>query len=228
MALINSLGSEDLTIDPTESAARMSVFPAVTSDLTVGGYRVSMKTGTLTAGLSANSSLAYGLFYGRSGTDHTNKGGYAIITSIDVGINIISGYTAGSLVLSLYLVKPYYWVTKDNSNVTDMVFSNTYDQSLRTYATTASNFNFGVATTTGMTGGSTAGLETVPISSLTFPIPSSITGIQTQNFLTSNFQSYPLILQQQEGFKIINDTAFPATGTSNLVVSMEWLETEYF
>jgi hypothetical protein len=207
MAQIQSgVDSTLLTVDPTFNAARVSIRPP---ELT-GAYRISKTTGNIAAATAAASILAAFRYTGT---------GVAVVTSVRVGLNVITAYTAGSIVLSLYSTRSY--TVTETTNYTAATLT-TNNAKLRTsHATTASAF--GVATTTGITGG-TGTDDTQPLGSATFNLPATITGQPVQDFFTFNMSSHPIVLGQNEGFRIRNDTAFAATGVSNLVVMVEWFE----
>ena len=194
-----------LTVDPTFNAARVSIRPP---ELT-GAYRIAKSTGTIAAATAAGVLAAFRY----PGT------GVAVITSIRVGINVLTAYTAGSIVFSVYGTRSYTATETTNYTACTLTGNNA---KLRTSFATCSAL-FGVATTTGITGG-TGTEDTQPFASTTFNLPATVTGQPVQDFFTFNMQTHPLVLGQNEGFRLRNDTAFAAVGTSNLVVMVEWFE----
>lgn len=207
MAQIQSGVSSDLlTIDPTFKAARISVRPPEVT----GAYRIAMRTGTIAAATAAGILAAFRY----TGT------GLAIVQSVRVGLNVLTAYTAGSIIFSVYATRSY--TVTETTNYTAAVLAGD-NAKLRTSHATSSAL-FGVATTTGITGG-TGTDDSQPLGSCTFNLPPTVTGQPVQDFFTFSMQSHPLVLGQNEGFRLRNDTAFAATGTSNVVVMVEWFET---
>lgn len=206
MAQIQSGASADLlTIDPTFKAARVSIRPP---EIT-GAYRIAQRTGNIAAATAAGIMAAFRY----TGT------GVAVIQSIRIGLNVVTAYTAGSIVFSVWATRSYTVTGTTNYTAATLTGNNA---KLRTsHATTAAVF--GVATTTGITGG-TGTDDANPLASCTFNLPATITGQPVQDFFTFSMQSHPLVLGQNEGFRIRNDTAFAATGVSNVVVMVEWFE----
>lgn len=195
-----------LTVDPTFNAARISIRPPEVT----GAYRISKTTGIIAASTAATSVLA-AFRYGGTGV--------AVISNIRVGLNVLAAYTQGSVILSAYSTRSYTVTETTNYTAATLTGNNA---KLRTSQATTSAL-FGVATTTGITGG-TGTNDTQPLGSVTFNLPGTITGQSMQDFFTFTMQSFPLICAQNEGFRIICDTAFAATGTANLVFQVEWFE----
>lgn len=206
MAQIQSGNSSDLlAIDPTFKAARVTIRPP---EIT-GAYRIAMRTGTIAASTAAGIMAAFRY----TGT------GVAVIQSVRIGLNVLSAYTAGSIVFSVWATRSYTATETTNYTAATLTGNNA---KLRTSHAT-SNAVFGVATTTGITGG-TGTDDSQALASCTFNLPNTITGQPVQDFFTFSMQSHPLVLGQNEGFRVRNDTAFAATGTSNVVVMVEWFE----
>lgn len=194
-----------LTIDPAFSAARVSIRPPEVT----GAYRLAQRSGTIAAATAAG--ILYAFRYTGSGV--------AVVQSVRVGLNVLSAYTQGSIVISLWATRSY--TATETTNYTAATLT-TNNAKLRTSFSTTSAVA-GICTTTGITGG-TGTDDTQALSSVTFNMPGTIVGQSMQDFFILNMQSYPLTLRQNEGFRIRNDTAFAATGTSNLVVAVEWFE----
>lgn len=194
-----------LTIDPTFNAARVSIRPPEVT----GAYRIAKTTGTIAAATAAGVMAAF----------RYPSTGVAVVASVRIGINVLSAYTAGSIIFSVWGARSYTATETTNYTAATLTGNNA---KLRTSHATC-NALFGVATTAGITGG-TKTEDTQPLSSCTFNLPATITGQPTQDFFTFNMQSFPFILGQNEGFVIRNDTAFAATGTCNLTIAVEWFE----
>lgn len=208
MAQIQSGASADLlTIDPTFKAARVSIRPP---EIT-GAYRISQRTGTIAAGTAAGIMAAFRY----TGT------GVAVVQSVRIGLNVLSAYTTagGSIVFSVWATRNY--TATETTNYTAATLTGNNAKLRTSHATTSALF--GVATTTGITGG-TGTDDANPLGSCTFNLPATITGQPVQDFFTFSLQSHPLVLGQNEGFRVRNDTAFAATGTANVVVMVEWFE----
>jgi len=207
MATIVSGATADvMTVDPTFKAARVSIRPPEVT----GAYRLAQRSGIIAASTAATSIL-YAFRY--TGT------GVAVISSVRVGLNVTTGYTAGSIVFSIWATRSYT-VTETTAYTAATLTTN--NAKLRTsFATCA--VAAGICTTTTISGG-TGTDDAQPLSAVTFNLPATITGQPVQDFFNFNLQSYPLVCAQNEGFRIRNDTAFAATGASNLVVSIEWFE----
>lgn len=194
-----------LTVDPTFNAARVSIRPPEVT----GAYRCTKTTGNITASTAAGVMAAFRY----PGT------GVAVVASVRIGINLLTAYTAGSIIFSVWGTRSY--TTTETTNYTAATLTGN-NAKLRTSMATCSSL-FGVATTTGITGG-TGTDDAQPLGSCTFNLPTTVTGQPVQDFFTFNMQSFPLVLVQNEGFRLRNDTAFAATGVSNLVISVEWFE----
>ena len=209
MAVLQSGASTaTLTIDPTLSAARVNLRP---NEIT-GSYRASLVSGTIAASTAAG--VLYTFKY--SGT------GVCIIRSVQVGEQVTTAYTAGSMRLGLYIVRTSF--TQGTTNGTLTSFSvNKKRTSLATPVASA------VISTTTVVTGDTVGVEdTVAYGHILLNMPATITTTPVdglRDFIGPyNASAYPLVLAQNEGFRIKNDTAFPATGSGNLVVTVEWEE----
>jgi hypothetical protein len=84
-----------------------------------------------------------------------------------------------------------------------------------------------VCTTTGITGDTATNEDTSPHATAAFDLPAAIGAVPiagTREMLYQSTNQYPLILAPNEGFRIKNDTAFAATGISNLIVNVEYDE----
>ena len=208
MGVIQSGASSDLlTIDPTFKAARVSIRPPEM----LGGYRIGMKTGNIAAGTAAGGIMA--------AFRNPSSSNVAVVTSVRIGLNIITAYTAGSIQFGLWFTRSY---TATETTAYTAATLTTNNQKLRTsHATTG--ILFGVATTTTISGGTGAD-DSQPMAAVTFNLPNTITGQPVQDFFNYHIYSHPMVFAQNEGFRIRNDTAFAATGVSNVVVSVEWYE----
>ena len=206
MAQIQSGATADLlTIDPTFKAARVSIRPPEVT----GAYRLVLRTGSIAAATAAGILAA--IRYTGSGV--------AVVSSIRVGLNVTTAYTQGSIVISSWFTRSY---TATETTAYTAATLTTNNAKLRTsFATTS--MVAGAATTTGASGG-TGTDDSQAFGSATFNLPATIVGQPVQDLWTSAMQSYPLVLGNNEGIRIRNDTAFAATGVSTVVVAVEWFE----
>src|SRR5208337_706818 len=95
MAQIQSGATSDLlTIDPTFKALRFTLRPPEVT----GAYRLALKTGAVSAGTTAGQVL---FAYRYTGS------GVAILTSLRIGLNVTTAYTAGSMIVSAYAARSY-------------------------------------------------------------------------------------------------------------------------
>lgn len=194
-----------MTVDPSFNAARVTIRPPEVT----GAYRIAMRTGTIAAATAAGILAAF----------RYNGSGVAVITSVRVGLNVLTAYTAGSIIFSVWGTRSY--TVTETTNYTAATLTGNNAKLRTSHATTSALF--GVATTTNISGG-TGTDDNQPMGSTTFNLPATITGQPVQDFFTFNMQSHPLVCGQNEGFRLRADTAWAATGTSNLVVMVEWFE----
>jgi hypothetical protein len=209
MAVLQSGASTaTMTVDPTFSAARVTLRP---NELT-GSYRASLVSGTIAA------STAAGVLY----TFKYTGTGLCIVRSVQVGEQVTTAYTQGSMRLGLYVVRSSF--TQGTTNGTQTVFSvNKKRTSLAT-----PNASAVIGTTTVITGDTVGAEDSVAYGHILLNLPAAITTTPVdglRDFIGPyNASAYPLVLAQNEGFRIKNDTAFAATGSGNLVVTVEWEE----
>jgi hypothetical protein len=209
MAVLQSGASTaTLTIDPTLSAARVNLRP---NEIT-GSYRASLVSGTIAASTAAG--VLYTFKY--AGT------GVCIIRSVQIGEQVTTAYTQGSMRMGLYIVRSSF--TQGTTNGTLTSFSvNKKRTSQGTPVASAV-----ISTTTVVTGDTVGAEDAVAYGHILLNMPNSITTTPVDGLREFvgpyNASAYPLVLAQNEGFRIKNDTAFPATGSGNLVVTVEWEE----
>ena len=209
MAVLQSGASTaTLTIDPTLSAARVNLRP---NEIT-GSYRASLVSGTIAA------STAAGVLY----TFKYSGPGVCIIRSVQIGEQVTTAYTQGSMRMGLYIVRSSF--TQGTTNGTLTSFSvNKKRTSLATPVASAV-----ISTTTVVTGDTVGAEDAVAYGHILLNMPATITTTPVDGLREFvgpyNASAYPLVLAQNEGFRIKNDTAFPATGSGNLVVTVEWEE----
>lgn len=209
MAIVQSGASTStMTVDPTLNAARVNLRP---NEIT-GSYRASLVSGTIAA------STAAGVLY----TFKYTGTGVCIVRSVQVGEQVTTAYTQGSMRLGLYVVRSSF--TQGTTNGTLTTFSvNKKRTSLAT-----PNASAVISTTTVITGDTAGAEDSTAYAHVLLNLPAAITTTPVdglRDFIGPyNASAYPLVLAQNEGFRIKNDTAFAATGSGNLVVTVEWEE----
>lgn len=209
MAVLQSGASTaTMTVDPTLSAARVNLRP---NEIT-GSYRASLVSGTIAASTAAG--VLYTFKY--AGT------GVCIIRSVQIGEQVTTAYTAGSMRFGLYVVRTSF--TQGTTNGTLTSFS--VNKKRTSQATPVASAV--ISTTTVITNDTVGSEDTVAYGHVLLTLPATITTTPVdglRDFIGPyNASAYPLVLAPQEGFRIKNDTAFAATGSGNLVVTVEWEE----
>jgi hypothetical protein len=196
-----------LTIDPTFNAARVSIRPPEVT----GAYRLVMRSGTIAASTAATVLASF----------RYTGSGVAVVSTIRVGLNVIVAYTAGSLVCSAWPTRN--WTVNDSGATYTPATLTGNNAKLRTsHATTSATAGI-ITTGTAYTAGS-ATEDSQAYGACTFNLPATVTGQTMQDLLSFSMQSHPMVCANNEGFRIRNDTAFAAAGTSNVIVQIEWFE----
>jgi hypothetical protein len=210
MAIIQSGASSStlMTVDPTNLAARVTLRP----NEATGSYRASLVSGTIAA------STAAGVLY----TFKYIGTGVCIIRSVQIGEQVTTAYTQGGVRFGMYIVRSSF--TQGTTNGTQTTFS---VNKKRTSQATP-NASAVISTTTVITGDTTGAEDTVAYNHILLNMPALISTTPLdglRDFINPyNASAYPIVLAANEGFRIKNDTAFPATGSGNLVVAVEWEE----
>jgi len=192
-----------------------------------GGYRLSMQSTTIAAGLAASAEL----FQFRYVT------GAARVCLVH-GINVSAGANAAATAAALCALRATIaraWTVAGSGGARAVVTGNL--QKLRTAFATSEVSDAGISTTAALTAG-TKTLDTQDIGSVAFgiltgAITTSVSGIIVpKTNLLGDFGgtlAYPLVLGNQEGFVIRTGVnAFPATLTWNLAVDVAWSEVDGF
>jgi hypothetical protein len=207
MALIQSGATTDLlTIDPTAKAARVTLRP---NEVT-GAYRWTSTSGSIAAATAA--SVLFTWKYTGSGV--------AVLRRIDVGLQVTTAYTQGGIRMSSYFVRTSF--TQGITNATAITLTANNGKKKTSHPTTTAAAY--ICTTTGITGDIAAGEDATPFGSTVLNMPASIGVVVPQILYQDDPTDHPLIFAQNEGFRIKNDTAFAATGQSNLIVMVEYDE----
>jgi hypothetical protein len=209
MAIVQSGASTStMTVDPTLNAARVNLRP---NEIT-GSYRASLVSGTIAA------STAAGVLY----TFKYTGTGVCIVRSVQVGEQVTTAYTQGSMRLGLYVVRSSFTQGTTNGTLT------TFSVNKKRTSQATPNASAVISTTTVITGDTAGAEDSTAYAHVLLNLPAAITTTPVdglRDFIGPyNASAYPLVLAQNEGFRIKNDTAFAATGSGNLVVTVEWEE----
>lgn len=210
MALIQSGASTDiLTVDPTAKAARTTIRP---NEVT-GAYRWTATSGSIAAATAAGVLFTWK--YAGSGV--------AVLRRIDVGLQVTTAYTQGGIKISSYFVRTTFTqATGAGNNANTVALTGNIGKKRTSHATT--NVSAYICTTTGIINDTATGEDTTPFSSVLLNQPANIGIVGATILYQDDPTDYPLVFAQNEGFRIKNDTAFAATGASNLVVTVEYDE----
>jgi len=207
MAYIQSITTTTnyATVDPTFKAARLTFRPVEME----GAYRLQQRSGVIAAATAAG--LQYSFRYWGTGT--------CVIQSVRIGLNVIAAYTQGNIAYRMFPVRNM--TTPDTTGGTLAIYG--FNNRLRTQMIT-SQVQAYITTTANIT--AAAGVsDAQAVGSAIFNLPAAITGQPMQDLFTYNpLYGMPLTLTLNEGFRINSQTAYAATGTSNLVVVVEWTE----
>jgi len=207
MALIQSGATTDLlTIDPTAKAARTTLRP---NEVT-GAYRWTGTSGSIAAATAAGVLFTW---------KYTGSG-VAVLRRIDVGLQVTTAYTQGGIRMSSYFVRTAF--TQGVTNGTAITLTGNNGKKRTSHATT--NVSAYICTTTGITGDTATGEDVAPFGSTVLNQPANIGVVASQILYQDDPTDFPLVFAANEGFRIKNDTAFAATGASNLIVTVEYDE----
>lgn len=209
MAYIQDFRSTNTTnaiVDPTSKALRLSLRPVQCE----GAFRLATRSGVIAAATAAGIGFSF-RYLGN---------GSCMIHSVKVGLNTIVAYTQGNISYTLTVVRGY---TATDTGGTQLTFGNV--QKLRS-AMVQPQIDARISTTTGLTSAAaTAGVEDpAAFASVQHNMPAIITNQPLKEFLPMSWYSKGLTLTNNEGFRIRNQSAYAATGTCNLVVSVVWTE----
>ena len=209
MALIQDprpSNTTNLVVDPTFNAARLTLRPYEFE----GIFRLAARSGIIAAATAAG----IGFTFRYTGT------GTCSIHSVKVGLNGLSAYTQGAVTFTLVPVRGYTATDTAGTQITTGI-----TQKLRSGCTQC-QIDARIATTTTLTAAAaTAGVEdAAPLASLQFDMAPAVVNQPMREFLPMSTYSKGFVLTNNEGFRIRNQSAYSATGTCNLVVSVEWSE----
>ena len=179
----------------------------------LGLYTIGVISGSIAATLAANSPL----FSFRWG----NTANLGIPDFISVGVSV-NGVITTSVSMPLELIVARSFTASDPGGTTITLTGN--NNKYRTSFATSLVTDARIATT----GTLTAGTRTLDaqaeamipcVTGTAIGVPLEMTTIYSRS------QLFPIVLNQDEGFVIRNQSAGPATGTFQLHVQMRWFET---
>lgn len=211
MAIIQSGQDTNLAQIETSNAIRTTIYPNYTS---VGAYQFTAASGSIAASTAANSIL---YTFKNAGTN------LVVLRRLSIGLQTTTAYTQGGIRFSSYFVRTS--LTQGTTNGTLVTLTGNNGKK-RTSMTTTTAVAY-ICTTTGITGDTATGEDTVPFSTAVLNLPATITTSPQTGLVDINLQidtEYPLVFAANEGFRIKNDTAFAATGVSTFVVNVEYGE----
>jgi len=214
MAIIQSGASTDLlTVESTSKAARVTIRP----NESVGSYTFTAVSGSIAGGTAA------GVLY----TFRNGGSNLIALRRISVGLQTTTAYTKGSLRLSTYFVRTSFTQGTTNATLVTLTGNNAKK---RTNMTTTSAVAY-ICTTTVITGDTATGEDTQPFGTTNMDLLAVVGNTPTfglADVYRQDYIDYPVILAAGEGFRLKNDTAFAATGASNLIVNVSYEELSSF
>lgn len=215
MAIIQSGANSTVlqTVDPTMTAARLSIRPPEL----LGAYEMGLVSGNVTT--VAAGATVYSFRWAPATS--TNL---CMIRRVEIGFSTITAFGAAqSLQYSLQIARQ--WSTNDTVG-TIASFAQTNTAKMRT-AMPTSAFAGGGQIMIATTGAITAGVRTLDSQAMAFSTgTSNAIGVTMPNTALIQHQTgdYPIIFAANEGFIINNVQLMGATGVINLYVNVEWFE----
>jgi len=210
MALIQSgLDSSLATVDSSGS-----IYTTIYPNKVIGAYQWSATSGSIAASTAANSVL----FTLKNGGTNI-----LVLKRLSVGLQVTTAYTKGSLRLSSYIVRTSFTQGATNGTLVTLTGNN---GKKRTSFPTTTAVGY-ICTTTGITGDTATGEDTIPFGITNMDLPASIGNVPVTglaDLCTQLSTEYPIVLAAGEGIRVKNDTAFALTGVSNLIVNLEYAE----
>ena len=204
--IVDTLGTNELKIDASHSAARNSIRP----DEALTWISVGATSGLLTA-----AAAAAPVFSLRNiGTN------LLVIRRVSVGFITTTAFTsAQGLAFNLFVARSF--TASDTGGTAIAVTAN--QNKMRTSLATPTNLDMRIATTGAVTAG-TRVLDTVAIGVAGGAATGVGAAMSPQNLLQHDAGDYPLVLAQNEGIVITNNLAMGAAGVINLHVNIEFAE----
>jgi hypothetical protein len=191
-----------------------------------GGYRISMPSGVIGAGLASNSEL----FQFRYTTAASRV---CLVHGVNVSACMSLAATAAAL-LSLRMCVARAWTVNGSGGTRSTLTGN--NNKLATSHNTSEVNDIGVATTGALTAG-TKTLDAQDIGSVFYDaLTGAITTLPSSQLLPSTnlfgefsgSLGFPLLLANQEGFVVRSGPTGAATMTWGLVVNVLWSEVDAF
>lgn len=205
-----------LKITDEFNGARITVFPR---DV-VGSYVLLAATGGIAGGTVANSVLA---------TFKNNGTSQMVIRTIKIGIQTTTGYAAvNGIRFSSYFVRNSFTQGTTNGTVVTVTGNNVKKRTVGMPTTSASTV---MCTTTGITGDTATGEDATPFATALFVLLTTVGTTPDAGWVdlyTADWAEFPIVLAPNEGFRIKNVTAFPATGVLSLMLKINYDEIENY
>lgn len=201
-----------LTVGEEFESARITVFPR---DI-VGSYVLSASTGGIAGGTGAGGILAT---FKNAGTNTM------VIRTIKIGIQTTTGYAANNGIrFSSYFVRTSFTQGTTNGTPVTLTGDNVKKRTIGQATTTASVV---MCTTAGITGDTATGEDSTPFATALFALLTTVGTTPDAGWVdlyTADWAEYPMVLSPEEGFRIKNVTAFPATGVVSLMLKINYDE----
>lgn len=211
--LIGALSNVAAEVEAATRAARVTLRAGDIGAL--GSYRKAMTSGTIGAGLTANS-----LVYGWRWAPSPNTA-LAVVKRIAISLGDVTGFTAGFIAINGFFARPY--TTLDVTGGTAGTFTGNNGK-MRTSHATSAGATCAISTTAAISGGSET-LDTDPFATASLSVAATA-GAPPIAQVTELFRAmpgdYPLVFANLEGF--ILKATVPATGTWQLGVDVSWDE----
>lgn len=228
MAIIQSGATADLlTVDPIHKAARATTRPVEHGAF--GHYRYASKSGTIGAALAAGG-LVFAFRYGSATS-------VAVVTSLKVRCqgNVAFTAAAANLSLAAYIGRSY---TASHTGGTAATSTGNNLKLRSSFATSQINASGDIRiATTAALGGGTITLDTQSFAYGGPGRPNIVNAAAATEYLLStpefgriDYQAavgsgeHPIVLAQNEGIVIRNEVVWPAAGTAEVSVEIQWAE----
>lgn len=202
-------------ITPPGPAAAANSIPMTIGPALLGSYCMGANTGTMAAGLAANSPI-YSFRYGGANL--------AIIRKIEVEADdITTAFVAGAAKLDLIAARSFS--ASDTGGTAATLTGN--NGKMRTSFVTTAISDLRISSTATLAAG-TRTLDAQPLASVEFAVPTSIDAglLPTTPLIRTNVGESPLVLANNEGFVI--QATVPGTGTWVLSARTCWDEVTAF
>jgi len=242
MAQIQSGVTVDLlTIDPTSKAARTTLYDATGTPCKVdsdGSLKVQVRapafgalgaySKSLTSGIIVPTGSTNALIWAMRWTDSTGK--LCLIERIRVNAVVTAAVTTGiPYNLQLFLARGFTVSPTTNIGTTATLTGGNGKRRTNMGTTLLGGMWILGTAAAGMTG-QTLGNDTDALATIgggisaSAPIGQQFFGANPANLWDDNIDGYPIILAQNEGLAIQAPLAGPASGSHQVVVSVDWME----